>query len=346
MAGTHPIGRSDVGGQDGDPIEVVGDLRIVYRSDSQRLLLRTLKRVASTDAEILITGPTGVGKELYAHYAHACSRRHQRAFVPLNCSNLSGDLLENEIFGHARGAYTGAHGSTSGIVSAAEGGTMFLDEIDSLSLPSQAKLLRFIQSKEYRQLGATVVRRADVRFVAASNADLAELARTGQFREDLYFRLCVVPIEVPALAQRPDDVPPLVEYFIARYACEYAVEPVVLSESSLRLMLHYPWPGNVRELENCVRYLTCIQLERPVEVSDLPLRLHRPSAATSDDIGAMTFKEAKDQLVSEFEKFYVAKALERAHGNVSAASRASGKHRRAFFELMRKYGIEATSFRT
>jgi two-component system response regulator GlrR len=325
--------------------EVDSGPKIVWRSAAQRALLEMLRKVASTDAEILITGPTGVGKELYAQYAHACSRRSKRPFVAVNCSNLSNDLLENEIFGHTRGAYTGAHGPAAGMVSAADGGTMFLDEIDTLSATCQAKLLRFVQSKEYRPLGGTAVMRADIRFVAASNADLPERVRCGTFREDLFFRLCVVPIQVTPLAERPDDVAPLIEHFVTRYAAEYNVSPVSFAASSRSLLLRYPWPGNVRELENCVRYLTCIRLERPVELDDLPLRFGRTDSTPTDDVTALPLKEAKEQLISEFEKLYLARALERARGNVSAASRASGKHRRAFFELMRKYGIEATSFR-
>ena len=173
---------------------------IVHASDSQRALLDRLERVAPTDAEILISGPSGVGKELYAAFVHAASRRRDKPFVAVNCANLSEDMLENEIFGHARGAFTGAQSGAHGIAATADGGTLFLDEIDALPLPCQAKILRFAQMREYRRLGETYLRRSDVRLIAASNVDLLARVRAGSFREDLYFRLRVVPIEVPPAA--------------------------------------------------------------------------------------------------------------------------------------------------
>ena len=320
--------------------------RIVCASESQARVLEKLDRVAPTDAEILITGPTGVGKELYARYAHERSHRRDNAFAAINCSNLSSDLIENELFGHARGAYTGAQGAVHGLVSTAARGTLFFDEIDTLSRPCQAKLLRFIQTKEYRRLGDTMLRRADVRFITASNADLASLVRDGSFREDLFFRLRVVPIEVEPLASRRDDIPPLVEHFVARYAEEYRLPPIEIGEAALAFMLEYAWPGNVREVENCIRYLTCLQLERPVRPDDLPLVLGSdPPDDLPDEIIGLPLRDAKARLIADFERLYLERALERSAGNVSAAARASGKDRRAFFELMRKYGMDAAGYR-
>jgi two-component system, NtrC family, response regulator GlrR len=326
---------------------------IVYRSENQRALLATLAKVAPTDAEILITGPSGVGKELYAAYAHEHSRRSARPLVTINCSNLSSHLLENEVFGHARGAYTGAHAAMGGIAAAAEGGSLFLDEVDTLPAASQAKLLRFIQTKEYRRLGETSLRRADVRLIAASNVDLEQQVRDGQFRKDLFFRLRVVPVEVKALVDRPEDIEPLLDHFITRYAGQYEVAAVRFSAAARRCLIDYGWPGNVRELENCVRYLTCLQLGRAVETRDLPLcceepepppAASRPAPAPERYLNG-TLREAKSQLIGNFERYYVDRALQGARGNVSDAARASGKHRRAFFELMRKYGFDAADYR-
>jgi two-component system, NtrC family, response regulator GlrR len=314
---------------------------LILGSDCQHELLERLSRIAQTDAEILITGPTGVGKELYALHAHGCSRRRDGPFVVANCSNLGGDLLENEIFGHARGAYTGAHAAGEGLASAAQGGTLFLDEVDSLPPSSQAKLLRFIQQREYRRLGETFVRRADLRFIAACNADLPALVRGGHFRSDLYFRLHVAPIAIPPLAERPGDIAPLIAHFVAKSAEDYGVDTVVFAPSATQVLLGYRWPGNVRELENLVRYLTCLQLGRPVEAADLePLG----AAGAEEAPPALTFadrplKEAKGALIVEFERLYLDQALGRANGNIAEAARQSGKHRRAFFELMRKYGM-------
>ncbi|WP_419694207.1 sigma 54-interacting transcriptional regulator [Mesorhizobium muleiense] len=357
-----------------------GGTEIVYKSASQHALLEKLAKVASTSAEVLITGPSGVGKELYAVYTHNNSRRCDRPFIAVNCSNLSSHLLENEVFGHARGAYTGANTSMGGIVAAAEGGSLFLDEVDTLPAASQAKLLRFIQTREYRRLGETSLRRADIRLIAASNADLEQQVRDGHFRSDLYYRLRVVPIEVAPLSERPDDIEPLLDYFVALYAGEYCLPKIRFNAASMRRIMSYAWPGNVRELENCVRYLTCLQLERLVEPRDLELNPDNqtckqegsraaPPAPHSEDFGEAPdraangqqppraaassseaiidepLREAKQKVIVSFERDYIERALGRANGNISEAARASGKHRRAFFELMRKHGFDSVDFR-
>jgi DNA-binding NtrC family response regulator len=310
---------------------------IIVGSSSQREILARLERIARTEAEILITGPTGVGKELYAAFAHARSRRREKPFVVANCSNLGSDLLENEVFGHARGAYTGAHAAGDGLAARAEGGTLFLDEVDALPLVSQAKLLRFIQQREYRRLGEPHPRRADIRFVAACNADLAVLVREGRFRSDLFFRLRVAPVAIPPLAERRDDISPLIEHFLERSGRDYGVASARLSSAARDSLLCHDWPGNVRELENCLRYVTCLQLDREVEPDDmLPCGLGQaPTGATAPSLRA-----AKGRLVESFERDYLAGALRRAGGNVAEAARQSGKHRRAFFELMRKYDLK------
>jgi two-component system, NtrC family, response regulator GlrR len=318
---------------------------IIGRSASHLSLLDKLSRVARTDAEILITGPSGVGKELYAAFAHHQSRRSHKPFVTVNCSNLSPELLENELFGHAHGAYTGAHAAGDGIVTSAEGGTLFFDEVDTLNLVSQAKLLRFVQHKEYRRLGETRIRKANVRFIAASNCNLTDRLRNGYFREDLFFRLRVVPLEVPRLAARPEDVAPLFAHFAAKYAGEYGVEQITLSEGALAMLEAYHWPGNVRELENCVRYLTCLQPSGPVQPKDLPSCWIDSGLTEAREMIDEPLKPAKERLVTEFERHYLVGALERARGNVAKAARASGKHRRAFFALMRKHGITAADYR-
>jgi two-component system, NtrC family, response regulator GlrR len=329
-------------------VGAVSEPTIIANSHRQRELLERLARVAQTNAEILITGPTGVGKDLYAVFAHNRSRRRTGPFVVVNCSNLTGDLLENEIFGHARGAYTGAHAAGDGLAASAEGGTLFLDEIDALPKTSQAKLLRFIQQREYRRLGETRVRRADVRFIAACNADLPTLVRHGHFREDLYFRIRVAPIAIPSLAERPDDIPALLEHYGASIAAEYHVKPIGISPAARECLLAHDWPGNVRELENLVRYLTCLELNRPAEPDDilacgLELESAAPSAVAA--LAAEPMKAAKEAVVSEFERFYLDQALNRVGGNVSEAARRSGKHRRAFVELMRKHRISGNDYR-
>jgi transcriptional regulator with GAF, ATPase, and Fis domain len=186
---------------------------IIGRSVQHCQLLEKLSKVASTDAEILFTGPSGVGKELYARYVHKCGPRQKSPFVAVNCGALPSELLENELFGHVGGAFTGARLQSEGLVAAAEGGMLFLDEVDSLPLISQVKLLRFLQEKEYRRLGETSIRRADIRVLAATNTDLVAAVREGKFRQDLFFRIRVIPVEVPPLNERPEDIAVLLEEF-------------------------------------------------------------------------------------------------------------------------------------
>lgn len=309
-------------------------------------LLEQLAKFAPTDAEILITGPTGVGKELYARFVHENSKRFKSAFVPVNCGAIPDSLFENELFGHVRGAFTGAQPRSEGLVGAAEGGTLFLDEIDALSLPGQVKLLRFVQEKEYRRLGESRTRSANIRFVAATNANLVDAVKAGRFREDLFFRLRVIPVEVPPLWRRKDDIRPLVKEYIARYAESYNLNPVTLSEAALERMESYSWPGNVRELENCVQYLTCLQLDHEIQVEDLPLLSfgeEESGMPAETDPAGPSFQESKRDLVNLFEKEYLEDALRKSGGNIAEAARASGKARRAFFELMRKHGVKAVN---
>lgn len=320
---------------------------LVGCSLAHRRLLEKLSKIANTDAEILISGPTGVGKELYARFVHCHSIRRNARFVPVNCGALPNELLENEFFGHVGGAFTGARPQSEGLVAEAEGGTLFLDEVDSLSLPSQVKLLRFLQDKQYRRLGETRIRSSDVRFIAATNTDLLCAMREGRFREDLFFRLRVIPIEVPALRERPEDIPVLLSLYVTYYAKAYQLIEICFSEVARRRLETYTWPGNIRELENCVRYLTCLQLNRNVEPADLPLlNIEGEKHATLEQSGLteQSFREAKRELVNRFERIYLEDALRKSNGNITRAARASGKPRRAFFELMRKHRVNPADF--
>jgi DNA-binding NtrC family response regulator len=312
---------------------------LVGVSDAHVGVLKKLERVAPFDAEVLIQGPTGAGKEMYARYLHQVSGRARGPFVPLNCGAIPAELFENELFGHAEGAFTGARQRAEGLVAAAENGCLFLDEIDSLPMPSQVKLLRFLQNREYRRLGETTVRRANVRIVAATNGNLERRMEDGAFREDLYFRLRVIPIHIPALQERPEDVPALLAHFVPRYAREYGVPDARFSACAVNALRTYTWPGNVREVENCVRYLTCLALDRDVEVHDLPFHVAESEAAHPEP--ATSLKQAKRELILRFEREYIERALKDSEGNVSKAATASGKERRTFFELMRKHGIQA-----
>ncbi|HYP27464.1 MAG TPA: sigma-54 dependent transcriptional regulator [Blastocatellia bacterium] len=328
-------------------------------SEAHVQLLNRIDKVARTDAEILISGPSGVGKELYAQYAHRCSPRSGAAFVPVNCGALPPELIENELFGHVGGAFTGARPQSEGLVATAEGGTLFLDEVDSLAMIAQVKLLRFLQGKEYRRLGETRLRRANVRIIAATNTDLLAAVREGLFREDLFFRLRVIPIEVPPLRERACDIPVLIEEFANRFAETYQLPRASFSPAALEKLACYSWPGNIRELENCINYLTCRQLNRPIQPADLPLlnvegngngngnsNGHANGHATDAgaELATRPYNEAKRDLVDGFEREYVEDALRRSGGNIAAAARQSGKPRRVFFEIMRKHGIKAEDY--
>ncbi len=328
----------------------VGRLGLLGRSPIHGKLLDQLCKVSRTNAEVLITGPTGVGKELYARFLHECSDRREAQFVAVNCGAMPDGLFENELFGHMAGAFTGAQAHTDGLVAAAEGGTLFLDEIDALTIPAQVKLLRLLQEKEYRRLGETRVRRADVRFVAATNADLMARVKEGRFREDLLFRVRVIPVQIPPLCERREDIAVLVVAFLERYSKSYGLPPAELSAAAWERLSLYQWPGNIRELENCVRSLICLQLDRPVGPEDLSLLADgeppkgRPSS-TRDDVLAKGLRDSKREIVEQFEVDYLEASLRRTRGNIAEAAKIACKHRRAYFELLRKYDIDPRGYR-
>lgn len=328
--------------------EVSKRIGLIGRSEPHHDVLRRLHKIAKTDAEVLISGQTGVGKELYARFLHECSDRRDEAFVPVNCGALPDGLFENEMFGHRTGAYTGAHDNAEGLVASAEGGTLFLDEIDALTLPEQVKLLRLLQAKEFRRLGETRIRRANVRFVAATNTDLYAKVKNASFREDLFFRLRVVPVRVVALRDRRDDIAILVMEFIDRYSRQYGLPRIEFSERAWQLLLTYDWPGNVRELENCVRSLICQQLVQPIDHNDLSLLGHETTPTTvpkPTDTTTKSLCEAKREAVTRFEIDYLGSVLRQSRGNITEAAKIARKHRRAFFELLRKYKIDASTYR-
>jgi DNA-binding NtrC family response regulator len=324
--------------------------RIIGSGEFHHRILQELGKAAQSDVEVLLLGESGVGKDLYARWIHENGSRASGRFVPVNCGGVPVALFENELFGHVGGAFTGARPSCSGLVAEADGGTLFLDEIDTLDPATQIKLLRFLQQREYRRLGESRLRTANVRIVAASNADLGRLVQEARFRSDLFFRIHVFPVRIPPLCERREDIAPLLTEFIQRSAETLGVPPITLTDAAVRRLKGYSWPGNVRELENCVRYLTSLRLDRAADVPDLRL-FHdlasgngsAPSAAV--DASALSFRDAKRSFVGAFERGYIIDALRSCRGNISRAARASGKPRRAFFELMKKHGVDAAEYR-
>ncbi|WP_266168800.1 sigma-54 interaction domain-containing protein [Dyella subtropica] len=302
--------------------------------------LASLPVIAGCDASVLILGETGTGKEVFARAIHYMSPRSSRPLVAVNCGAIPTELVESELFGCMRGAFTSAHAARSGLVREAEGGTLFLDEIDSLPLGAQTKLLRFLQEKEYRPIGGAGICHADVRVIAASNHDLAGLTERGAFRRDLYFRLNVLNMPLPALRDRREDIPALAIHFTEQ-CCRTSRRPVLsLTSQALRKLTGYDWPGNVRELHNVIEraVLFC---QGPVIGTDY-LELPRNDAS---DTGIESFRVAKARTVDAFERSYIERLLTENAGNITRAASAAKKNRRAFFALMQKHAIVPERFR-
>lgn len=298
--------------------------------------LKKIPRVAACDATVLLTGDTGTGKEMCARAIHYLSSRSEKPLIPINCGSIPADLFENELFGHETGAYTDARRARRGLVAEAEGGTLFLDEVDALSLTSQIKLLRFLQDRQYRPLGASYYRRADVRILAASNQDLAQKVQEGAVREDLYYRLKVVSLSLPPLRDRQQDIIPLAMHFLETSAAEYGRSVRRFSPEATQKLLSYVWPGNVRELENMVR--------QAVVLADGPVirehELHLASDVPAPGLPAFEpLKVAKSRVIETFERNYLRNILSACNGNISQAAREAKKNRRVFFSLLKKYGL-------
>ena len=301
----------------------------------QRVLSEILV-VAQHEGPVLITGETGTGKELCARAVHHLSQRRNHSFIPVDCAALPDHLLENEIFGHARGAYTDAHASQKGLLGLAEKGTLFLDEIDSLSPSAQSKFLRFLQEHSYRPLGADQFQRADVRVVAATNRDLEASVRERTFRSDLFYRLSTFRLHMMPLRERPGDIPLLARHFLDALCRRAGCERKSLSEAALRRLSGHSWPGNVRELLNVIERAQAFSQGPWILPSDLVL----PGSPT--DFAARTdesFRVARARALAEFERSYVQALLERHGGNVTQAAREAGKERRSFGRLVKKHRL-------
>lgn len=319
--------------------EKIGLKQIVGESP---LLLEQVQRVprfARCDATVLISGESGTGKEIFARAIHYLSPRAGRAFVPVNCGALPEHLVESEIFGHKRGAFTGATADQAGLIREAEGGTLFLDEIDGLTRPAQVKLLRFLQGGEYRPVGSQQVLHADIRVVAATNADLSRLVREGSFREDLFYRLNVLALALPALRERRGDILLLAHHILEIQAAIAEGPPKNLSLGALNRLLGHSWPGNVRELENVLTRAIVLCDSDTIELSDLNL----PNDGVVEE--AQSFQTMKSRVIRRFEHDFLEATLRAHQGNITRAARAVKKSRRAFWELLRKHGLLASARR-
>lgn len=311
-----------------------GKVRIITQNAEMQRLLDMARQIAPTDCNVLITGESGTGKELFARYLHHHSRRAEGPFVAVNCGAFNEELLANELFGHVKGAFTGAAGDKKGLIAAAAGGTLFLDEITEMSPAMQVKLLRVIQEREVLPLGATTPQKVDLRFVAATNRNILEMARGGDFRQDLFFRLNVVNLLIPPLSRRREDVPLLAYHFLKKCAARMGREVSEISAEAMDLLKAYDFPGNVRELENIVERGVAIAGGDTIEVASLPDDLR--------DLAIRTFRKKEGRLPSleEQERDYIRWVLAEAGGNQTLAAQILGIDRVSLWRKLKRYQLE------
>ena len=318
---------------------------LIGQSPVMRKLFSVIERVAPTDASVLITGATGTGKELAARAIHELSPRRDAAFVDINCSAIPDTLIEAELFGHQRGTFTGAHENRSGLFEKASGGTLFLDEVDALNLAAQAKLLRVLQERTVRRIGARANIAIDVRIISATNCDLAQAVAEGRFRPDLYYRLRVLPLQLPELCTRTGDVDLLVDHFLQLKAQRMGQGLRRFTPEAMRALREYPWPGNVRELENAIEYALAIGMEEDLGMDDLPIEIANHLPADVNDFRSVLQAYMNDTVpLAEIEKRYILSVLQQFGGNQVRAAAALGIDRSKLYRRLRQYGVKAVKF--
>jgi two-component system response regulator GlrR len=325
-------------------IDEIGLKHLVGRDPAFLRVIAQIPLVARSNRPVLVTGETGTGKELCARAIHHLGKRRDFPFIPIDCGAFPDQLFENEMFGHERGAYTGAHRDQRGLIATAEGGTLFLDEIDSLSASAQAKLLRFLQDRTYRPLGGDRMLHANVNVVAATNRDLETLVAEQKFRADLFFRLSVLRLHMIPLRERRDDIPLLAQHFLDSMCIEDGVPRKALAPIAVVELRRQDWPGNVRELHNVVQrafvsapgaYVLPLGLAAAQRTPD------RDSAGGAPE-GGSTFRAARARAIEAFERQYVLEMLKAHDGNITQAARCAGQDRRAFGRLVKRHGIDRT----
>ncbi len=320
---------------------------IVGKSPKMLEVYRLLEQAAGLDITVLLGGETGTGKELAARAIHYHSERKARRFVPVNCGALPPDLVESELFGHAKGSFTGAAGAKAGLFEEAEGGTMFLDEVGELPLATQVKLNRALQEKEIRRVGSNDPVKVDVRVIAATHRDLRAEAAAGRFREDLFYRLHVFPIRLPALRERIEDVPLLAAHFLEKHARAFRRDISEFDPEALKVLTGYSWPGNVRELENAVERAVAVAKSPRITADDLPTELSAPAGAAPPGsvFTSLPYREAVEQVRERFSREYLVALMREFKGNVSKAAERAHVERETLHRLLKKHGVRGHDFR-
>ena len=339
----------DRGGEDaegsGFDLDQLTAWGVVGRASSFRAVLKTLLQAAPTEASVLIRGESGTGKELLARILHRFSPRAQGPFEPVDCGAIPATLLESEIFGYERGAFTGAHQTRPGLLERASGGTLFLDEISNLPWSLQPKLLRVLQERTLRRLGGAREIPIDVRIVSATNEDLAELVRRRRFRHDLFYRLRVVEIVIPPLRERPEDIPLLAEHFLREIQERFGKPVQGLARATHLVLTHYPWPGNVRELHNVLEHAVTVARHPWITPLDLPAYLLEQVAHPTSDSLDLPFHQARQVVLRRFESEYLMDLMRRTRGNISQAARIAGVRRTSLYKMLRRHAIRPEEFR-
>jgi DNA-binding NtrC family response regulator len=320
--------------------------QLIGSSPKIKKVIEMIQKVAPTDATVLLYGESGTGKELVARAVHANSRRKENVFFAVDCGTLSGNLLESELFGHKKGAFTGAYKDKDGIFTLGDKGTVFLDEISNMNQEVQGKLLRFLETREFMPVGGTTVQKVDVRLVFATNRNLEDMVAQGTFREDFYYRIVVYPINLPPLKERETDILPIAHFFLEQYTRSTGKNITGFDERAARRLLKFDWPGNVRQLKNVVERAVILCEDNIITLKDLPL-LHEENGfdelfanipENNEELKKMK-KEIREKSVQNLEKKFLLKALENSHWNVSKAAENTGLQRTNFHALMKKYHI-------
>jgi DNA-binding NtrC family response regulator len=324
--------------------------KLVGKSAAMQRVFDVVRKVADTDLTVLVMGPSGTGKELVANAIHWNSPRRKKPFVKVNCAAFSRELVESELFGHEKGAFTGAIAAREGKFEAADGGTLLLDEVGDMPLETQAKILRVLQERELERVGGNKTIAVDVRVLAATNQDLQAKVRAGTFREDLYYRLNVVSVQLAPLRDRREDLPLLIDRFLTTTAARLKRDVRAIAPDAYRTLLAYDWPGNVRELEHAIEQAVALSSGDEIQAGELPAAIRGAAsdvaaAAATSDPSATSFREAKQAFVDRFEREFLGRALERHQGNISKAAEDVGMYRQQLQAKLAELGIDAERYR-